>query len=283
MTDVESQYHIGLTAEHLAGNGGMGRYVFLPGDRSRAERIAARFEDVEHIPNPRGHDSHLGRLRPSDGGPAVDVLAISSGMGTPSTEIIASELLDCGARRLVRVGSSAAMHSSVPPGSVLVVSGAVRDESTSDRWTPKAFPAVSHPDAVAAMRAGATASGLDEQTYVGLCHSKDSLFGREFGRGPLALSNRQYVEALENAGVLATEMEASLLFILASVASAGPTTPLSAGPSKVLVASACVLAIYGEVGSEASLLADQRAITVACEGVLAWARQDGQGGTSGRL
>lgn len=261
----------------------MGRYVFLPGDRSRAERIAERFEETEHILNPRGHDSYLGRLRPSDGGPPVDVLAISSGMGTPSTEIIASELLDCGARRVVRVGSSAAMHESVPPGSVLVVSGAVRDESTSDRWTPQAFPAISHPDAVAAMSAGAVAAGLAGQTYVGLCHSKDSLFGREFARGPLALSNRQYVEALESAGVLATEMEASLLFVLASVASAGPAQPLSAGPSTVPVAAACVLAIYGEAGSEASLVADQRAITVACEGVLAWARQDGQGGTSERL
>jgi uridine phosphorylase len=283
MAGMESQYHIGLTADHLAGNGGMGRYVFLPGDRSRAARIAERFEEPEHLSNPRGHDSYLGRLRPSDGGPVVDVLAISSGMGTPSTEIIASELLDCGARRVVRVGSSAAMHDSVPPGSVLVVSGAVRDESTSDRWTPQAFPAISHPDAVSAMNAGAIAAGLADQTFVGLCHSKDSLFGREFARGPLALSNRQYVEALESAGVLATEMEASLLFVLASVASAGPAHPLSAGPSSVPVAAACVLAIYGEAGSEASRVADQRAITVACEGVLAWARQDGQGGTSEHL
>ena len=36
----------------------------------------------------------------------------------------------------------------------------------------------------------------------------------------------------------------------------GPGDPVSA---------ACVLAIYGEVGSDASRLADERAITVACE------------------
>lgn len=277
MAVVERQYHIGLTSEHLAGNDGLGRYVFLPGDRSRAERIAQRFEDVEHLTNPRGHDSFLGRLPGRDGEASVDVLAISSGMGTPSTEIIATELMDCGARRLVRVGSSAAMHESVRPGGVLVVSGAVRDESTSDRWTPRAYPAISHPDAVAAMRAGALKAGLASETYVGLCHSKDSLFGREFGRGPLAMNNRQYVEALEAAGVLATEMEASLLFVLASVASAGPAAPLSAGPGVVPVEAACVLAIYGEAGSEESRLADERAITVACEGVLAWARQDLRG------
>lgn len=280
MGDVEPQYHIGLTPEHLAGNGAMGRYVFLPGDRSRAARIAERFVDVQHLPNPRGHDSYLGRLPSVDGGPAVDVLAISSGMGTPSTEIIATELLDCGARRLVRVGSSAAMDPAVKPGSVVVVSGAVRDESTSDRWTPREFPAVSHPDAVAAMRAGARSAGLAGDTFVGLCHSKDSLFGREFGRGPLAESNRAYVEALEASGVLATEMEASMLFVLAAVGSAGQAKPLSAGPGQVPVSSACVLAIYGEVGSDASRLADERAITVACEGVRAWAAQDERGGSA---
>ena len=46
--------------------------------------------------------------------------------------------------------------------------GAVRDESTSDRWTPREFPAVSRPDAVAAMRAGGAAAAGD--TFVGLCH-----------------------------------------------------------------------------------------------------------------
>ncbi len=274
METPSGKYHIGLGPEHLAGNGGLGRYVLLPGDRSRAERIAEHFEDCRRIANPRGHDSHLGRLRPASGSEPVDVLAISSGMGPPSVEIIVTELLDCGARRLVRVGSSAALTPQLPPGSVVVVSGAVRDESTSDRWTPKAFPAFSHPDAVFAMQQGAAAAGLTEQTFTGLCHSKDSLFGRELGRGPLAPANRQYVEVLRAAGVLATEMEASTLFVLASLASAAAVAPVSRGPAAVPVQAACVLAIYGEPGSEASRVADQRAISVACEGVIAWSARD---------
>ena len=273
MDAMSGMYHIGLGPEHLAGTEGRGRYVLLPGDRSRAERIAAHFEDCRRIANPRGHDSHLGTLQSEHGSP-VDVLAISSGMGTPSVEIIVSELLDCGARRLVRVGSSAALTPQLLPGSVVVVTGAVRDESTSDRWTPPAFPAFSHPHAVTAMQQGVTAVGLGEQTFSGLCHSKDSLFGRELGRGPLGPTNRQYVESLEAAGVLATEMEASTLFVLASVASAGTVVPISQGPAAIPVQAACVLAIYGEPGSEESRLADERAITVACAGVLAWNAMD---------
>jgi len=155
-----------------------------------------------------------------------------------------------------------------------VVTGAVRDESTSDRWTPVAYPAVSHPDAVAAMRSGAADSGLAENTFLGLCHSKDSLFGRELGRGPLTPSNQRYVEVLARSGVLATEMEASTLFVLASVASADSVLAVSERSSSVPVQAACVLAIYGEPGSDETRLSDQRAISVACAGVLAWARRD---------
>jgi len=272
---MSGMYHIGLGPEHLAGNGGVGRYVFLPGDRSRAERIADRFEDRQHIVNPRGHDSHLGIVRASDGSP-VEVLAISSGMGPASVEIIATELLDCGAKRLVRVGSSAGVHPAVEPGSVVILTGAVRDESTSDRWTPREYPAISDPQAVAAMMQGAQDAGLASRCFTGIGHSKNSLFGREFARGPLTQENEQYLAALAASGVLATEMEASLLFVLASVASAQSVQPISAGNGSASVQAACVLAVYGEAGSEVSRQADQDAISVACAGVLAWACQDAQ-------
>jgi len=276
MLPMELQYHIGLSAEHLAGNHGKGRYVLLPGDRSRAARIAERFEDCQHIPNPRGHDSYLGRIFGTDG-QSIDVLAISSGMGPPSVEIVATELIACGARRLVRVGSSASMNPCISPGDVLVVTGAVRDESTSDRWTPPAFPAVSHHAAVAAMVQGAVQVGLSDRTYTGLCHSKDSLYGREFGKGPFADENRTFVQALHAAGVCATEMEASTLFVLASVASAAVVPSVGQGFASVPVQAACVLAIYGDVGSEETRLADQRAISVACAGVCEWAAVDAAG------
>ena len=42
-----------------------------------------------------------------------------------TSKTVVTELLDCGARRLVRVGSSAAMSPALHPGSVLIVTGAV--------------------------------------------------------------------------------------------------------------------------------------------------------------
>lgn len=275
----ELQHHILLGARHLAGNGGIGRYVFLPGDRSRAARIAEGFTEVEVVDNPRGLTAHLGRL--SLDGTSVDVLSISSGMGTASTEIVMHELMAAGARRIVRVGSCGAMDPGLRPGQVAILSGAVRDELASRHIAPVEFPAVCHPIAVASMMEGARMAGIEEESFVGIGHTKASLYAREFGHGPRGDENRAYGHLLSRAGAIASDMEAAMLFIQASAASAGAARPLGAGNAAVPVQAACVLGVYGGDDSDMKLdpalcrLADQRAIAVASHGIVAWARMDG--------
>jgi uridine phosphorylase len=273
------QHHIHLDSTHLSGNSGLGRTVFLPGSASRAAQIASHFESVEVIGNPRGLTAHLGVLRLS--GQTLDVLSISSGMGPASVEIVMHELIAAGARRIVRVGSAGAMDRSIPPGAVCVLSGAVRDEQTSRHVAPLAFPAVSHPGAVQAMVSGAEQAGLSDYCFLGVGHTKASLYAREFGDGPLGSDNLAYGALLSRCGAIASDMEASVMMILAAAASAGHAAPISAGNSAVPVQAACVLGIYG--GSESHMdldpeicrLADTRAIEVSLHGALAWARADG--------
>jgi len=273
------QHHILLGPEHLTGNGGLGRYVFLPGDRSRAASIAASFEDHEVVENPRGLTAHLGRL--VVGGASVDALSISSGMGTASTEIVLHELIAAGARRVVRVGSCGALDPNLRPGQVAILSGAVRDEMASRHIAPVEFPAVSHPTAVHSMVLGARAAGVGEEAFLGIGHTKASLYAREFGHGPRGEENRAYGHLLSRCGAIASDMEAALLFIRASAASAGSASTVGAGNAVVPVQAACVLGVYGGDDSDMRLdpalcrLADQRAIAVASHGIMAWARADG--------
>ncbi len=271
---MSGSYHLGIDSSHLRGNSGLGRYVFLPGDRGRAARIADRFEVTDRVLSSRGHDSHLGVLRSADGSRSVDVLSVSSGMGPSSVEIVLHELLQAGARRIVRVGSSGSLDEGVVPGSVVVATSSVRDESTSDRWTPREFPAVAHRHAVAAMCRGAEDAELASHTFAGIVHSKDSFYAREFGMGPMTQENERYIRVLRDSGVLASEMEASILFVLASVAGAGKAESIAAGSRAATVQTGCVLAVYGEQGSKETKIAEQRAISVACAGVLAWSAMD---------
>jgi uridine phosphorylase len=274
----ELQHHIRLDGSHLAGNAGLGRTVFLPGDRSRAAAIAEHFEDVTVVDNPRGLTAHLGVLRVD--GESVDVLAISSGMGPGSAEIVVTELIAAGARRIVRVGSCGTLDPNLKPGQVAIVTGAVRDEQASRHVSPVEFPAVSHPTAVQAMVEGARAAGLAEHVFVGVGHTKASLYAREFGRGPLGRDNKAYGELLARSGAITSDMEASVLFVLASAACAGRATPVAAGNAAVPVQAACVLGVYGGDDSDMHLdaalcrLADERAIRTTLRGVLAWARHD---------
>jgi uridine phosphorylase len=272
MSDL--QHHIGLGAHHLKGNGGLGRVVLLPGSRGRAQAIAEHFDGVSHVANARALDSWAGTL--TRDGHTIDVLSISSGMGTASTEIVMHELLAAGARRVVRVGSCGALDPNLKPGQVAILTGAVRDETATRHIAPVEFPAVSHPDAVAAMVSGARAADLADHAFLGVGHTKASLYAREFGQGPLGDQNKRYGHLLRACGAIASDMEAAMLFIQASARSAGGATPLSAGPAAVPVQAACVLGVYGDDESDMDLdpavcrLADERAITIALAGAVAW-------------
>ena len=127
--------------------------------------------------------------------------------------------------------------------------------------------------------AGAMDPNLSPGAGVG--HTKASLYAREFGSGPLGAVNTTYTQTLARSGAIASDMEASVLMILAAAASAGHAAPLSAGNAAVPVQAACVLGIYGGTDSHMDLdpavcrQADERAIAVTLHGVMAWARADG--------
>jgi len=285
MHEPESHSHIELDRSDLEGNGGIGRYVFLPGDPSRAKRIAEHFEGtVVHV-SARGLNSYSGRLA-VESGPAIDVLAISTGIGSASTEVVLHELIQCGARRLLRVGSCGTGASPIEPGQVVIATAAVRDELTTQHYAPVEFPAIAHPSVVAAMGEGARRCGLAEHTYQGVCHSKASLFGREFGHGPMAAANLEYCRLLKRCGVIASEMEASTLFVLAAL-SGGSPRPLAENHGANGCQAGAVLAVYGKDDSDMALdaalarLSEERAIRVALEGVRVWAETDRGGGAIG--
>ncbi len=276
---MKLQHHILLGPNHLSGNGRIGRYVLLPGTRSRSAAIAAYLEDVQVVDNPRGHTAHLGVLRRD--GAEVEVLVTSSGMGTASTEIILHELIEAGARRVVRVGSSGSMDTHIKAGDAVILTGAVRDELATRHIAPVEFPAVAHPTAVSVMVAGARSTEHADHTFLGIGHTKASLYAREFGHGPLGDQNRAYGEVLSKCGAVASDMEAAMLFIQASVRSAGQSCAVAQGNASVPVQAACVLGVYGDDDSEMDLdpvlcrLADKRAIEVTLSGIIHWARADG--------
>ena len=205
-------HHINATPADLAGNHGIGRYIFLPGSDGRAKEIAHHFENTLVKQHHRGHNLYLGTLDCS--GKKIDVAAVSSGMGCPSTEIIVHELFNLGAKRFLRIGTAGSLQPDwVKTGSIINVHASVRDESTSQNYAPVELPAVASLEVVSSILLAAGNIGLSDQVHTGTVHCKSSLYAREFSMGPKAIEHKNYLDLLSQFGVLGSEMETAILFI----------------------------------------------------------------------
>ena len=190
--------------------GDIGRYVLMPGDPARCEKIARYFDNPQFIAQNREYLTWTGTLL----GEKVSV--VSTGIGCPSTAIAVEELIEAGADTMIRVGSCGAMQPYVHTGDVIVATGAIRDEGTTLHYLPMEFPAVANIEVVNALVAGAAAMGI--KAYTGVCQSKDSFYGEvERCRMPLAQHLADRWNAWIAGGALASEMEAAALFILCAI------------------------------------------------------------------
>lgn len=78
--------------------GDVGKYVILPGDPGRCEKIAAHFDSPVKVASNREYTTYTGYL---DG---VKVSVTSTGIGGPSASIAVEELTELGADTFIRVG-----------------------------------------------------------------------------------------------------------------------------------------------------------------------------------
>lgn len=190
--------------------GDVGRYVLLPGDPARCEKIARYFDDAHFVAQNREYVSWTGTLL------GEKVSAVSTGIGCPSTAIAVEELIEAGADTFIRVGSSGSMQPYVHSGDVVVVSAAIRDEGTSSHYLPIEFPAVADIEVVNALNEGARKLGF--RNHTGVAHSKDSFYGEvERTRMPLADELGARWKAFIAGGAVCSEMESAALFIISAI------------------------------------------------------------------
>lgn len=197
------QYHIGV------GKGDVGRYVFLPGDPKRCEKIAQYFDNPEKVGDSREFVTYTGYLN------GVKVSVTSTGIGGPSASIAMEELVACGADTFIRIGTCGGMDINVKAGDLVIATGAIRMEGTTKEYAPIEYPAVADLDMVNALVEGARR--VDASYHTGVVECKDSFYGQHrpesLPNGPDLL--RKW-DAWLSMGCKASEMESAALFIVAS-------------------------------------------------------------------
>ncbi len=197
------QYHLQIR------RGDVGRYVILPGDPKRCQKIAEHFDDAKLVADSREFVTYTGYL---DG---EKVSVTSTGIGGPSASIAMEELVRCGADTFIRVGTCGGIDLEVKGGDIVVATGAVRMEGTSREYAPIEYPAVADLDVVNALAASCKELGYTYHTGVVQC--KDAFYGQhEPERMPVSYELMNKWEAWKRMGCKASEMESAALFIVAA-------------------------------------------------------------------
>ena len=191
-----------MSPVHLrAEPGDFAESVLLPGDPLRAKYIAENFfEDAKLVTEERGMLGYTGTYK----GEPVSVQ--TSGMGCPSASIVAEEVIQLGAKNLLRVGTCGGYSQELRLGDLIVATSATPNDGTVSSLTGGVpYAPAAHFDIVhAAYHAGESAG---RRTFVGPIVSSDLFYD------PV----EDPAELWDNLGVLAVEMEASAIFTIAAM------------------------------------------------------------------
>jgi DeoD family purine-nucleoside phosphorylase len=173
----------------------------LPGDPLRAKHIAETFFDDPVQRNAeRGMLGYTGTFE----GKSVSVQA--TGMGCPSAAIVVEELVQLGVKRLLRVGTCGGLQPDMSLGDLIIAVSAVPADRTVEKLVGFE-PHVPTSDFGLVHGGVHAAKELGKPVRVGPIVSSDLFYNPDDG---------QY-ERWSARGILAVEMEASILFTLGAL------------------------------------------------------------------
>ena len=225
------QYHVKLAPGDVA------PYVLLPGDPGWVPVVASMWDEARQVASNREYVTYTGTYK------GAPISCTSTGIGCPSTAIAMEELARVGATTFVRIGTCGTFQDRVRNGDMAIFDSAARYDGASRLYAPIEFPAVaSHEVVSAAIEAGRE---LGYPFHVGTTRSSDSFYAMH-GRPGSSFNDywqsswREHFEDLKRLNIVAAEMEASVIFVLARI------WGLRAGGIAVVVDN--VLKVSGEAG-----------------------------------
>ncbi|MEM2917025.1 MAG: nucleoside phosphorylase [Candidatus Bathyarchaeia archaeon] len=208
----EKQYHIQCKPGDLA------KYLLIPGDPERVEKIASLWDEAREISCHREFRAFTGKYK------GVNLSALSSGIGPAAMAIVVNEAANIGVETFIRVGSCGSIQPHIKCGDLVILSGAVRLDGTSNNYAIVEYPALAHYEVLLALIEAA--EKLDIKYHVGIAATTSDFYA---GQARTRTQHQNLINTLKQNGVLAFEMEAATLFTLAN------TFKLRAG---------CICAVY---------------------------------------
>lgn len=225
------QYHLKID------EGDVAPFVLLPGDPGRVPVVAGLWDEAREVARNREYVTFTGTYK------GAPISCTSTGIGAPSTAIALEELARAGATTFIRLGTCGTFQDHVAIGDIVVFDSAMRYDGASHLYAPPEFPAAAHHEVIRACMDAGDALGF--RYHVGTTRSADSFYARHSRPGSSfndfwQSGWREHFEDLKRLNVIAAEMEASVILVLARV------WGLRAGGLSVVLDR--VLEVTGEAG-----------------------------------
>eukprot|EP01121_Diplochlamys_sp_Union-15-3_P015425 TRINITY_DN5095_c0_g1_i2.p1 TRINITY_DN5095_c0_g1~~TRINITY_DN5095_c0_g1_i2.p1 ORF type:complete len:259 (+),score=36.90 TRINITY_DN5095_c0_g1_i2:68-844(+) len=179
--------------------------AIVVGDPKRANYLASLMEDAKCVAKCREFYTYTGTYK------GKKVTVASHGIGGGGASMCFEELIKAGVRVIIRAGTCGSIQPEYREASLIVATGAVRSDGVSDRLIPREYPAVADFRVVNALVSQLKYEKSKENSLnyaVGLCTTEGPFYD-----GPLGNKN----DFWRKSGVLAIEMEVSVLYVIASI------------------------------------------------------------------
>lgn len=221
--------------------------VLVCGDPHRAERISGQLDNAVCIAKSREYWTYNGTYK------GVPVTVSSHGVGGCGASVSFEGLIIGGAKAIVRMGTCGTLQDGMRQGDLIIATAACREDGITQQIVPLSYPAVASAELVMAMQKAA--KDITSRTHTGIITTSGIFY-----KGLLPSNNK----VLAQAGVIAMENEASVLFVVGAMHG---------------IKTGCVLAADGPcfefVGPDgfdhypdAMAQAQKDAITIALEGLI---------------
>ena len=171
-------------------------YALLPGDPARLDRIAAHLDQVEELAYNREFRSLRGFYK------GVHVMALSTGLGGPSTAVAVEELAKLGVSHMIRIGSCGALQRGIHVGNLVLVNGTVRNDGTSRTYIEDGYPAVADFSLLAACKDAV--ESIRVLYHIGIARTHDSFYTDE---------KDEIYAYWKKKGIIASDMETAALYV----------------------------------------------------------------------
>jgi len=244
-------------------------YVLLPGDPARVDRIGVSLDGFKIVGQNREFRIGSGTYR------GIPITVCSTGIGCPSTAIAVEELINLGAKVLIRVGTcGGAWRKDIPLGSLVIPTACIRDEGTTREYIAPEFPAVADCSVVRALTE--SAKRAQARCFSGINRTHDAFYGaqRSITKWGSYLADERWAGV--TTPILSSEMECAALYVIASLCrvQAGAVLAVNADPEPLEERiRGATQAVRSENSEEVTEVTVAQMITVALEAIVVLAAQ----------